>query len=385
MRIGFLINAIVGDGSICVYDLCRHGEKAGHSMRLYGKGFKDNRDGVTTVEFSDEEIQTVEWWKRESLDAAFFYGIDGFDPSILLAARAAEARVVIECDSDGYVSILQDPLRVLRVKMWDSSYTLHHKAAIINVWLRHLLFKSVKHEARIFKAFELADYIKIESERPASLLRGFLKRRNRAHLAEKVVTIYFAVRDVFVTEPVNVHREELVIVAGRIGAQQKNPGLLERALRRFLEAPGSAHLEIHVRGEAPNLERWAVSNPRVRFFKDTPSQVLCKRLASSRVLVSTSRFESTPVQGLEALCQGCTLIASDALPGYRSLIQAGAYGETFKGNSAGGCAKAIQRELERWNTGMRDPKMIADHWRSQCSLDVVTSRLLTLAEGNPSR
>ena len=116
---------------------------------------------------------------------------------------------------------------------------MHHKAAIINVWLRYLLFKSAKHEARIFKAFELADYIKIESEGPANLLRGFLKRRNRAHLAEKVVTIYFAVRDVFVTEPVNLQREDLIIVAGRIGAQQKNPALLEKALRRFFDAPAS--------------------------------------------------------------------------------------------------------------------------------------------------
>ena len=385
MRIGFLINAIVGDGSICIYDLCRHGDKAGHVTRLYGKGFKDNRDGVTTVEFSDEEIRTLDWWKRESLDAAFFYGTDGFEPSILRVARAAGARVVIECDSDGYVSMLQGPLRVLRVRMWDSRYTLRHKAAIINVWLRHLLFKSAKHEAAILEGFELADYIKIESEEPARLLRGFLKRRNRERLAEKVVTVYFAVRDVFVTAPVNLQREDLIIVAGRIGAQQKNPILLEKALRRFLETPGSARLEIHVRGEAPNLERWAASQPRVQLFKDTPSQVLCQRLASARVLVSTSRFESTPVQGLEALCQGCTLIASDALPGYRSLIQDGAYGETFKDNSADDCAKAMQRELERWNAGRRDPKMIADHWRSQCSLDVVTSRLLALAEGNPSR
>ena len=79
------------------------------------------------------------------------------------------------------------------------------------------------------------------------------------------------------------------------------------------------------------------------------------------------------------------LIASDALPGYRSFIQDGAYGETFKDNSTNACAKAMRRELERWKTGRRDPKMIADRWRSQCSLDVVISRLVALAEGHPSR
>ena len=385
MRIGFLVNGIALDGSICIYDLCRRGIKAGHAMRIYGKGFKGSWDGVTTVQFLDEEIRTVEWWKRESLDAAFLYGLDGFDPSTLRFAREAGARVVIECDSDGYVSIRQDPLRAIQVGMWDSSYTLRHKASIIKAWLHKLLFESTKHEALIIKTAELADHIKIESEEPARLLREFLKQRNRADLAEKVVVVYYAVRDVFATEPVNLQREDLVIAAGRVGAQQKNPALLEKALRLFLDASPSAHVEIHVRGEAPNLERWAVSHPRVRLFKDTTSQVLCKRLASSRVLISTSRYESTPVQGLEALCQGCTLVASDDLPGYRSLIQDGAYGQTFKRNSADDCARAIQRELERWNAGSRDPKAIADRWRSRCSLDTITQRMIALAEGNPAR
>jgi glycosyltransferase involved in cell wall biosynthesis len=385
MRLGFLVNGIAKDGSICIYDLCRHGENAGHAMRVYGRGFEGDSHGVTTVKISDEDLQRVEWWKGESLDAALFYGAGGFDPSILRAAREAGARVVIECDSDGYISILQDPLRVLQVKMWDSRYTLRHKAAIIYMWLRELLSNGARREALIFRSLELADYIKIESEEPARLLRAFLKRRKRADLAEKVVVVYFPVRDIFVTEPVNLQRDDLVIVAGRVGAQQKDPVLLESALRRFLNASPSGNVEIHVRGDAPNLERLAASQPRVRLFKETASHVLCKRLGSSRVLVSTSRFESTPVQGLEALCQGCTLVASDDLPGYRSLIQDHIYGETYKRNSADDCANAIQRELGRWNEGRRDPKSIAQPWRSRCSLDAVTAGLLALAEGNPAR
>ena len=69
--------------------------------------------------------------------------------------------------------------------------------------------------------------------------------------------------------------------------------------------------------------------------------MLCGRLANAQVLLSTSRFESTPVQGLEALCQGCTLVASDGVPGYKSLIADGAFGETL-GNSAEDCVRALQ-------------------------------------------
>jgi glycosyltransferase involved in cell wall biosynthesis len=385
MKFGLFVNAVVTDGAICHYDMCRHFEKAGHTMRFYGNDFEGNRDGVTTVKISAGEIQPVPWWKREALDMALLYGADRFDPSILQAAREAGTKLIIESDSDGYVSIRQDPLRVLRVNMWDPSYAWRHKAGIVKAWLQELLVESARREALLFKTFELADYIKIESEEPARLLREFLKRRNHAHLAEKVVTIPFAVRNIFVTEPVNLRREDLVIVAGRLGAQQKNPALLERALRRFLDASPAAHIEMHVRGDAPNLETLAASHPRVQLFKQTASHVLCKRLASARVLVSASRHESTPVQGLEALCQGCTLVASDDVPGYRSLIQNGAYGETYRRNSADDFASAIQRELGRWNTGMRDAKSIADDWRNRCSLQAVTSKLLSLVEGGPAR
>ena len=267
MKFGLFVNAVVTDGAICHYDMCRHFEKAGHTMRFYGKDFEGNRDGVTTVKISAGEIQPVPWWKREALDMALLYGADRFDPSILQAAREAGTKLIIESDSDGYVSIRQDPLRVLRVNMWDPSYTWRHKAGIVKAWLQELLVESAGREALLFKTFELADYIKIESDEPARLLREFLKRRNRAHLAEKVVYIPFAVRNIFVTEPVNLRREDLVIVAGRLGAQQKNPALLERALRRFLDASPAVHIEMHVRGDAPNLEALAASHPRVRFLR----------------------------------------------------------------------------------------------------------------------
>lgn len=333
------------------------------------------------MKISDEKIRTVQWWKNESLDMAILYGAESFDASILQAAREAGTKLLIECDSDGYVSIRQDPLRDLRVRRWNPTSSWRDKASTLKAWLHELLLQSSRREPLLFKSFQLVDHIKIESEVPAELLCAFLVQRNRACLAKKVVTVPFAVRDVFVTGPVDLPRQELVIVAGRVGAQQKNPVLLEEALRRFLEASHSARVEIHVRGEARNLEGLAASHPQVELFKQTSSHDLCKRLTTARVLVSTSRWETTPIQGLEALCRGCTLVASDDVPGYRSLIADGAYGETYKRNSAENCASAIRRELGRWSAGSRDPKVIAEHWRSRCSLDAVTSRLLAIAQG----
>jgi hypothetical protein len=378
MKVGIFINAIATDGAICHTDLCRQFARMQHSGRIYARGFKGIDDSIPKTEIAIERLKTPEWWREESVDLAIFYSVGRFHPSILDVAQKEGATVVLECDSDGYFSVRQDPLRALRVTMWHSSYSPLLKARILKAWLHSWLIEGQERDKAVFDSFELASFLKIESEEPAKILREFLAKRNRTDLAKKIVVIPFAVRDIFSQGPVKNERDDLIIVAGRLGSQQKDPFLLEKALRQYIETPGSVPVELHVRGDAPNLERLAAGAKKLQLFKNTPSHVLCGRLASAQLLLSTSRFESTPVQGLEALCQGCTLVASDGVPGYRSLIGESAFGETYRANSADDCVRAIQREMERRTKGLRDSMKIADDWRGRCSLETVSARLLSL-------
>ena len=270
--------------------------------------------------------------------------------------------------------------------MWRPSYSFLTKAKLLKAWLHSWLIEGRAQDRAVFDSFDIADYVKIESEEPARIIREFLARRGRANLAKKIVVIPFAVRKSFTEGPVKLDRQELIIAAGRLGAQQKDPFLLEQSLRQYLETPNPVPVELHIRGDAPNLERLAESNKKLHLFKNTPPKVLCGRLAEAQVLLSTSRFESTPIQGLEALCQGCTLVASDRVPGYTSLIAEGAFGETFRRSSADDCVRALQQEIERRRKGLRDSQKIAVEWRGRCSLETVSARLLSLrplAQGGP--
>ncbi len=378
MKVGIFINAIATDGAICHTDLCRQFALMGHSGRIYARGFSGIDDSIPKTEIAMESLSTPEWWRQEAVDLAIFYSAGRFPAAVLDRARQQGATVVLECDSDGYFSVRQDPLRALRVTMWHPSYSPLLKAKILKAWLHSWLVEGKKQDRAVFDSFEIAEYLKIESEEPARILRAFLAKRNRMDLARKIVVVPFAVRAIFTQGPVKKEREDLILVAGRLGAQQKDPFLLEKALRGYLETPNPARVELHVRGDAPNLERLATGAKGIQLFKNTPSRVLCERLASAQLLVSTSRFESTPVQGLEALCQGCTLVGSDGVPGYKSLIADGAFGETFKANSADDCVRAIQRERDRRVKGERDAQKIASEWRSRCSLEAVSTRLLSL-------
>jgi glycosyltransferase involved in cell wall biosynthesis len=381
MKIGIFINAIATDSAICHTDMCRQFAATGHSARIYARGFQGIDDSIPKTEIDVERLKTPAWWREESLDLVMFYSVGRFAPSILDLARKQGATVVLECDSDGYFSVRQDPFRFLRVTMWHPSYSPVMKAKILKAWLHSWLAEGKEQDKAVFDSFELADYLKIESEEPARILRELLARRNRMDLAGKIVVIPFAVRGSFSEGPINAERDNLIIAAGRLGAQQKDPFLLEKALRGYLGTPNPARVELHIRGDAPNLEKLAAEDNNLQLFKSTPPKVLCGRLANAQVLLSTSRFESTPVQGLEALCQGCTLVASDGVPGYKSLIADGAFGETFRTNSADDCVRALQKEVERRRQGLRDSKKIAEEWRSRCSLETVNSRLLSLVSG----
>lgn len=385
MKIGIFINAIATDSAICHTDMCRQFERMGHSARMYAKGFQGIDDSIPKTEIAVEKLKTADWWREEALDLVMFYSVGRFHPSILELARKQGATVVLECDSDGYFSVRQDPLRFLRVTMWHPSYNPVMKAKIVKAWLHSWLVEGKEQDKAVFDSFELADHLKIESEEPARILRELLVKRNRMDLAKKVVVIPFAVRNNFSEGPVKSDRENLIIAAGRLGAQQKDPFLLEKALRGYLRTPNPVRVELHIRGDAPNLETLAAGDNNLQLFKNTPPKVLCGRLASAQVLLSTSRFESTPIQGLEALCQGCTLVASDGVPGYKSLIADGAFGETFKANSADDCVRALQKEMERRSKGLRDSRKIAEEWRSRCSLETVTSRLVALASRDPGK
>ena len=201
MKVGIFINAIATDGAICHTDLCRQFAVMGHTGRIYARGFSGIDDSIPKTEITIDQFTTPEWWRQEALDLAIFYSVGRFPPVVLELARKPGASVVLECDSDGYFSIRQDPWRALRVTMWHPSYSLS-KAKILKAWLHSWLIEGKKQDKAVFDSFELAEYLKIESEEPARILHEFLAKRGRSNLAKKIVVIPFAVRRSFTEGPV---------------------------------------------------------------------------------------------------------------------------------------------------------------------------------------
>jgi glycosyltransferase involved in cell wall biosynthesis len=221
-----------------------------------------------------------------------------------------------------------------------------------------------------------ADVIKIESEVPARILQGFLERRGRPDLARRVEVIPFAVRPCFTEPRLPDRKEDLVIVAGRLGDVQKGPVETAAALRAFLRNGGPTRVEIHSRG-IPDSSLLALADEfrTVTVRVDSPRELLADRLRAAAVLFSRARWETTPVIALEALCSGCTVVAPRELPGFASLLEDGRFGKLYPRERTRDAVEALREETGGWRTGARVPRALASKWRQDVSVTAVALRL----------
>jgi hypothetical protein len=347
-------------------------------MSLYAPRIDESSGENLWTPFLENDLENPGWWRRQNLDAAIFYGAASFSPNTLRLARESNATVIIECDSDGRVSLLQSPLWRLRQTHIDSRSPLRTRLRSSKAWLDDLLCSGKAREKVVLESFSQSDHIKIESDGPAGILRRFLLSRGRADLARKIVVIPFAVRQTFSEPPIPETKKPIVLLAGRLGALQKGPLETIDALRHLVNRPAPPSIEIHIRGAASEFDAFAGKHPCVTVYHDSPSRILADRLREVQILFSCSRWESTPVLGLEALCSGCTIVAPREIPGYDCLVQQGRFGQTYPRNSAPAAAAAVLSELSLWQKGSRDSHAIAEYWRERCNLDAVIKELVAL-------
>ncbi len=377
-RLGLFINAAAKEGAICAFDLVRHVRGMGHSMSLYAPRIHNSADSSLWKPFVETDLNDAGWWRIQHLDLAIFYGMGTFSSLALRQARQSGATVIIECDSDGTVSPLQSPLRRLRLAHMDSRLPFLTRLRSGKAWLANWILHGRSRERVILSAFSEADYIKVESEGPASILKRFLLKRGRGDLVKKVIVIPFAVRECFSASIIPSQKKPTVLLAGRLAAHQKGPVETLDVLRRLSEFAAPAQIEMHIRGDAPEFDALAARYPTVSVYHDSPQAFLAARMREAQIAFSRSRWETTPVFGLEALCSGCTLLAPNDLPGYTSLIQGDRFGTSYPRGCTESAIAAVRTELSNWREGKRCLTTIASNWREQCSLDSVVRRILQL-------
>lgn len=352
--------------------LCRGLQKIGIESKAVMPGNLRENDCHDLIRAPYFLLQSTNWWKSQKIDALVFYSWGA--PKFWRIARAikkANIKLFINLDSGGYYSILQNPLFLARFFFLQAVNNYGFLKGFLLAMLRMLrdLFLPYHELFRLLHMHQ-ADYLLAVSPLALDRVRRFIGIFHQHNSAQKLRFIPHPVSDsaLYCGTP----KQNLVVALGRWTATdwQKNPELHIRLLSLFLEK----HIDfkaVMVGLFDPTFEALLIPlRPNIRarlvFTGRLPNEEVLKILEEAKISVALTRHESFHIATGEALCCGCSIVT------YPSLMLPSM--EYFMGNGDGTMAKscsptdilqALDIEVDRWNSGYRDPFRISAFWQKR--------------------
>ena len=378
MRIGFVWNSPsrLGDSSIRYERYVRGFRELGHEVLVVAtrgneEGFPESIHAVP----NRDTLQQSSLWSGLGLDAALIPSWLGM--STLLAVMRPHVRLLISLtDSDGCTGVRVFPREMLK-RMWVMHSRLPDRLRAAGWWLRQFLWTYPKVDREVLESSRLVDRLVVYSPGAKTNLQSFFDYHQEPNLGNRIIYSPYPVDDAFDREPMSPHRTNQIVAIGRWGDPQKDSQLLVGAIRLYLDKGGQGAF-ILVGSEGTNWFRpLETAYPgRVEYRGVVSPPDVAHLLSTSRMLLSTSRWESGPIVASEALLRGCTLVGPDSIPGFRQLCQGGACGTTFKFRTAKAVSKSLIDEGELWAKGRRNSQTIADAWKGRFSAVAICRQLL---------
>ncbi len=320
-----------------------------------------------------DEAASPGFWKTLGLDRVIC--LTWFrHPEIFRAIREAGAQIINRADSDGLVSARVFPsatfLRLVHPGRGPLDF-LKRFRHFLNWYFSH--WKAS--DATVLEILELSDRVVVETETFRENFGHFLRHHHREDLLEKFFVVPHAVPDFFLGGPVSATRKNLVFCSGRWDDDQKNAHLLAACIPRILRNRPDTEFLIAGFGVEAAFHDLAVRHPEVKLAGLLAREKLPAILDDCRFLLSSSRGESHPIGALEALCRGCTVVATP-LPGFQDIVRQGNCGTIATAHSPAALARAACEEMRLWDSQKRNPERIASHWRAEVNNKTVVTRLL---------
>ena len=326
------------------------------------------------VVYREEDVDSSAFWKSLNLDCVICMTWFRY-PEAFRAIRDAGARIINRADSDGLVSA-----RVFPSEAWLRLVHPFRGPLDFLKRARHFLnwyfFHWRQNDAGILEVLSLSDRVVVETNLFRENFEKFLRYHDREDLVARFSVVPHSVPDCFLNGPVPVARPKTIFCSGRWDDDQKNAPLLEACIRRVLRCRPDVEFVIAGFGVHEAFPRLAGFGPGVRLAGLLERESLPAVLSNCRFLLSSSRWESHPIGALEALCCGCTVVATP-VPGFRDIVGDDRFGCLSGFHSASSLAGAVIAELDRWDLGKRNPLEIASHWRAEVNNKVIVRQLLS--------
>ncbi len=299
---------------------------------------------------------------------------------VLSAMREAGTRVIAYADTDGRIGFRSHPwsrfeILWLRATSWlERVRCLRYCASRV---LRERLGTSPE-DAEILHSTRLSDAVVFGSSRAREEFGRLLQMHYASDLGERLAVVPFTIGPQFLAGPVPEQRSAQIVAVGRWDDPQKNTPLLAATLELFLAARDDVAVEIFGWGGerwlAPLAKRWAGVTCRGM----SSHEDMVETMSRARSILFTSRWEGSPHAALEALAVGATVVGT-SIPSLASWTEGGRYGRVAAPRPRA-LAAALTEEMADWESGRRDPRAIAQHWRDRLMPDRVCRALLAAVE-----
>jgi glycosyltransferase involved in cell wall biosynthesis len=253
---------------------------------------------------SPSQVRDKEWWKDHNPDLVILglWTRPKYDP-IRRAALSATRHVIERADSDGmrtascglltYAKRRFDYFRD-RTYRWPSPFSI--LASIFYSFTSILATPWI--EYRLRKTLRLLPSILVETPQATALWKSLATRLgvdpSKIHCVPHPIQT-----DIFKFDPA-IQKKNQIISVGRWESYQKNFPLLLKTLRSFLDKnPSWTSLVIGSGLPAKS------PHPRITFLPPTDPTQLARHMQESEIFLSSSRYESFLMAGVEALSCGC--------------------------------------------------------------------------------
>lgn len=366
--------------------LCRGFAAMGIESRAVMPGQAQTEDEPDLIRTDYANLESAEWWRSHGLDGVVLYawGRPKFR-QVAAAIHRAGIFLVLNQDNGGLVSPLAGLQDWLSEQWILSGQGGGAKSLLrfLRLTLRGLSAGIVLTDLLRAVHLKNGDVIACVSPKAAEYYRKLCRIYGGAGLSRRVAVIPHPVEPMFQFTS-GKKRRQVACVGRWQDTIQKRQWLLMDVIGLLVESDPCVVVMI-VGPVTPELENWhrslvVTQRDRVRLRGRVDRGEIAGILRDSEVFYSPSAFESFGIAGAEALCAGCSVVAG------RSVSMASF--EWFVGENSGvladvddamGHFRTLERELESWEQGRRDPRAIADIWTLRLHADRVAARVLELA------
>lgn len=327
-------------------------------------------------------LESASWWRSLGIDGVILYswGLPRYTP-VARAIRGAGLQLVIYLDSNG---------EMYPWRYWRGGTALMRDALIhrFGPWAGAAAFAAKMVYAHAVKPFAynwrqrahlaLADRIGVPLPHTREVYRSM--RFLYGDAMERLVLMPAPVSGSF--HRTGAPQEDLLVCIGRWDDDfAKRPRLMMRCIEQVLAKAPSLHVAL-CGNETDELHAWLAQLPdelrgRIEWKGYVQHGELPALLNRARMVLCTSRSESTHFASAEALCCGCSVVA----PGHYGLealrwYASGASGTIARSDAPEDLVAALLAEREEWNAGRRDPARISSLWCSRLHATSTLRRIL---------